>query len=918
MVTGRLAGVTQSEAALAEELGRRLLELEYTNDGYIIDFLDTSILLEDRREERRRQQYLSILHYEYGYPKEQMRRQFPINIGSSIPIYADIAFFDQFNQPSRVIKGKYGSVWKSNLTTKPKAITNSFLMCFSNPQKAPCGPMLRQCDITAGLMTLVFHSGSSTGREIARATVQKESRPYSPRNGTASVNETAGSVTLSWGPGAARLGSNPDHYEVVIPDTSNPSTPLYSNLNVDDSTNPTTLTISNAWALGQERSHTAEVRHCNAAGGCSLPLNITITLPRLPTITANSSQLFIGQSLTMTASTPSADGSVSSYRWQEFTTGQWTNLTSIVSTQTVTSSMSGERIFRVVVNFSSGATKTSPSIRIEWRPIAVTVTASPDNLESGDANKRAVTLSATADAPSGVTYQWQQENGSRWTNYGTQSTSASKTVRFFTRGPRKFRVVVSHSVVPSAESAPTYVTWDELAIVSDMMTALHTAVTGDSTYVSAQTALINCTNADTTTSTFASFDYILADYTGETKAAMETGTCASRATTMFDIIQSLSSSKLAILKTSNSEYAKLLETPHGRNFEENLNFIEKFKQEAYRLASVIALDEAAGAAGGASGASSSTTHGFESCLPADDDTDPDLNQKFATLNCLQFGKAHSLWVALNGDQAKRTAFTADLDRYDWLQYDNFACSNSIIHDPARGVPCLKHDVSYASLQVFVPDMGIPNQTLDKAWNPRNKYLSDHLLLIDSICGYKVGTERRKCIPEAAANHSILKTLWHVNWWLAKATYFVVSEINDKDWPITEQDAAHAKQNFEYLSCDVPRVGDVVITYETGTTFRATWSIDQGCVQNITIHTFGLCFDVQFSSVFYDVITFGYYRGNRFCTNLEVGQSPVTFTVPTGTNSVTLKSVSIRPDNRVNDNLYYPSIIFTNKPPVYRN
>ena len=93
MVTGRLAGVTQSEAALAEELGRRLLELEYTNDGYIIDFLDTSILLEDRREERRRQQYLSILHYEYGYPKEQMRRQFPINIGSSIPIYADIAIF---------------------------------------------------------------------------------------------------------------------------------------------------------------------------------------------------------------------------------------------------------------------------------------------------------------------------------------------------------------------------------------------------------------------------------------------------------------------------------------------------------------------------------------------------------------------------------------------------------------------------------------------------------------------------------------------------------------------------------------------------------------------------------------------------------------------------------------------------------
>ena len=56
MATGRLAGVTQPEAALAEELGKQLLSVEYTEDGHIVDFLDSSTLLEDRREERRRQQ----------------------------------------------------------------------------------------------------------------------------------------------------------------------------------------------------------------------------------------------------------------------------------------------------------------------------------------------------------------------------------------------------------------------------------------------------------------------------------------------------------------------------------------------------------------------------------------------------------------------------------------------------------------------------------------------------------------------------------------------------------------------------------------------------------------------------------------------------------------------------------------------
>ena len=93
MTSSKFVGITQSEAALAEELGNEVLEVEYSSDGRLRDFLDPEILLQDRPEERRRQQYLRILHYEYGYPKEQMRREFPINIGSTTPIFADIAVF---------------------------------------------------------------------------------------------------------------------------------------------------------------------------------------------------------------------------------------------------------------------------------------------------------------------------------------------------------------------------------------------------------------------------------------------------------------------------------------------------------------------------------------------------------------------------------------------------------------------------------------------------------------------------------------------------------------------------------------------------------------------------------------------------------------------------------------------------------
>ena len=52
-----------------------------------------------------------------------------------------------------------------------------------------------------------------------------------------------------------------------------------------------------------------------------------------------------------------------------------------------------------------------------------------------------------------------------------------------TRGARKFRVVVSHAVVASAESAPVYVTWDEWDIVAEMIGELSAAVATSTDYV---------------------------------------------------------------------------------------------------------------------------------------------------------------------------------------------------------------------------------------------------------------------------------------------------------------------------------------------------------------------------------------------------------------------------------------------------
>lgn len=76
-----------------------LFEVETNPDGKIVDFL-SGALLDPAPEEFVRQRYLRILHHEYKYPKERMRREVPIQHGSDVlkdkhgkPVRADIVVY---------------------------------------------------------------------------------------------------------------------------------------------------------------------------------------------------------------------------------------------------------------------------------------------------------------------------------------------------------------------------------------------------------------------------------------------------------------------------------------------------------------------------------------------------------------------------------------------------------------------------------------------------------------------------------------------------------------------------------------------------------------------------------------------------------------------------------------------------------
>ena len=134
------------------------------------------------------------------------------------------------------------------------------------------------------LVTLTFHSGTDhTGAEIAGATVQKQAKPFTPVSGSASADTAADTVTLTWSVGAGLGTPTPDHYEVVVPGSADNTFPGFSDTNVDDSSLQPSVVIEDARTDLGVGEHIAEVRHCNAVGGCSEPLSISFTVPPAPT-----------------------------------------------------------------------------------------------------------------------------------------------------------------------------------------------------------------------------------------------------------------------------------------------------------------------------------------------------------------------------------------------------------------------------------------------------------------------------------------------------------------------------------------------------------------------------------------------------------------------------------------------------------
>ena len=239
------------------------------------------------------------------------------------------------------------------------------------------------------------------------------------------------------------------------------------------------------------------------------------------------------------------------------------------------------------------------------------------------------------------------------------------------------------------------------------------------------------------------------------------------------------------------------------------------------------------------------------CLPqgVSNGADLTLTNKLVVLNCLVFSTPHDYWVGSpdgTGDvESLRTG--SQSDRWAWLAFGDWVCT-SFLQGPVPS--CLKHDVAWGSLKKFVSNtndndvQAEDDDTLDEAWNPRNKALADARFKADIAkhgCQNSDFRARLSVCPPLnllgiATNHA-----------LAELYFLGVANINSKSWVYTDYDSEHIDSDPRFAVYEVPSVTNVRVTSSrsdlTGaTTYRVSWAYNPGSVRTATVSSYELCWE----------------------------------------------------------------------------
>ena len=424
------------------------------------------------------------------------------------------------------------------------------------------------------------------------------------------------------------------------------------------------------------------------------------------------------------------------------------------------------------------------------------------------------------------------------------------------------------------------------------MEDLHKAVAANATFKSADAKLTKCAPmADAATSGAiaiprTSLDGVLENYTATFRTGLETnGTCEEDLIAALNTLHTVSKLELAKLKASDLEYAQILNTPHGKDFEESVGDPDEILRYALLLASASEFAQARGQDAPISPpAPEPAPKTGVNCLLSSEAADTE-QKKVDVLNCLVLDTPHNFWVrqaqVAHGPDEKNDL--QKLSQYDFLGYEGWDCSKWF-DGPVPS--CLKHDVSWATLRKVVG--GLEDDTLDIAWNPRNKYASDEQFFFD--------IKAHDCqSPSILARETWCYLPGFIQ---AGVMQFAVRHLNDKGWVYTQEDREHVIANPKYTLCSppVPNVGTLRLTQQSEGIYAVSWQFEKGCVTSLAVHYYKVNWWITYTGNSYGTSASIEIDGESLSAQLNL--SSTLPGIPAGSvQSVAVYSMEIVPKNR---------------------
>ena len=396
------------------------------------------------------------------------------------------------------------------------------------------------------------------------------------------------------------------------------------------------------------------------------------------------------------------------------------------------------------------------------------------------------------------------------------------------------------------------------------------------TFLETQTTLLGCVNtpARSATLSFVSFADVMAHYSGPTQVVVDN--CMSQPSNLWTSIEGSFTAAFAgmqqVGQPNASAIREFLQTEYGASLMTTFTDRDNMKPllsrfifpaaESLRSESRARNSQDSGARQGSSSptnvADCLKRNGLYNALSVPIPTSirlASVDTKLDVVNCIVFDLRHRFWLQLadserSGHTAAVTAYKRDVDAIPWLTYGDFRCSL----DP-RGLPrpftdfadsvgeraaCLRHDMTYDNLQRFAGDQELSEAEsdddsfeIDEVWNPRNRYLADIFHFIDLECSELAGSARSQCLSKP--DH-LVNALGFISWITNPDArrFWGIAEINDKNFPTTQEDVDHVNGNPIFVQCrqtPIPTVSNIHITISRsflGSIFMATWAVSGGC------------------------------------------------------------------------------------------